>query len=72
MIRVRLTALELAVQGGYSIDSANDVNMGTAAPLPLAIEPPLQYPVDMAAVMLYKEIAPILTQVAQRALEWQE
>jgi len=30
MIRARLTALELAVQGGYSIDTDNDVNMRTA------------------------------------------
>jgi len=72
MIRARLTALELAVQGGYSIDSDNDVNMRTAPPLPLAIEPPPQYAAEMAAVMLHKEMAPILTQVAQTALESQE
>ena len=30
MIRVRLTALELAVQGGYTMASDNDVNMGTS------------------------------------------
>jgi len=41
MIRARLTALELALQEGYSIDSDNDVNMRTAPPLPLAIELPL-------------------------------
>jgi len=72
MIRARLTALELAVQEGYSIDSDNDVNMCTAPPLPLAIEPPPQYSAVMAAVMLHKEMAPILTQVAQTALESQE
>jgi len=72
MIRALLTALELAVQGGYSIDSDNDVNMRTAPPLPLAIEPPPQYAAEMAAVMLHKEMAPILTQVAQTALESQE
>jgi len=72
MIRARLTALELAVQGGYSIDSDNDVNMRTAPPLPLAIEPPPQYAAEMAAVMLHKEMAPILTQVAQTALNSQE
>jgi len=42
MIRARLTALELAFQGGYSIDSDNEVNMRTAPPPPLAIEPPPQ------------------------------
>jgi len=72
MIRARLTALELAVQGGYSIDSDNDVNMRTAPPLPLAIEPPPQYAAEMAAVMLHKKMAPILTQVAQTALELQD
>ena len=72
MIRARLTALELAVQGGYSIDSDNDVNMRTAPPLPLAIEPPPQYAAEMGAVMLHKEITPILTQVAQTALELQD
>jgi len=72
MIRARLTALELAVQGGYSIDSDNDGNMRTVPPLPLAIEPPPQYAVEMAAVMLHKEMASILTQVAQTALESQE
>ena len=73
MIRPRLTALELAVQGGYSIDSDNDVNMRTAPPLPLAIEPPPpQYTPEMPAVILYKEMAPTLTQVAQTALESQE
>jgi len=72
MIRARLTALELAVQGGYSIDSDNDVNMRTAPPLPLPIEPPPQYAAEMAAVMLHKEMAPISTQVPQTALELQE
>jgi len=72
MIRARLKALELAVQGGYSTDSDNDVNMRSAPPLPLAIEPPPQYAAEMAAVMLHKEMAPILTQVAQTALESQE
>ena len=72
MIRARLTALELAVQGGYSIDSDNDVNMHIAPPLPLAIQPPPQYAAEMAAVMLDKEMAPILTQVPQTALESQE
>ena len=72
MIRARLTALELAVQGGYSIDSDNDVNMRTAPPLPLAIQPPSQYAAEMAAVILHKEMAPILTQVALTALESQE
>ena len=68
-IRARLTALELAVQGGYSINSDNDVNMRTAPPLPLTIETPPQYAPKMAAVMLHKEMAPILTQVTQTALE---
>jgi len=72
MIRARLTALELAVQGGYSIDSDNNVNMRTASQLPLGIEPPPQYAAEMAAVMLHKEMVPILTQVAQMALESQE
>jgi len=72
MIRARLTALQLAVQGGYSIDSDKDVNMRTAPLLPLAIEPPPQYAAEMVAVMLHKEMAPILTQVAQTALESQE
>jgi len=72
MIRARLTALKFAVQGGYSIDSDNDVNMRTASPLPLAIEPPPQFAAEMAAVILHKEMAPILTQVAQTALESQE
>jgi len=72
MIRARLTALELAVQGGYSIDSDKDVNMGTAPPLHHAIEPPAQYAAEMAPVMLHKEIAPILTQVTQTALASQE
>jgi len=72
MIRAPLTALELAVQGGYLIDSDNDVNIRTAPPLPLAIEPPPQYAAEMVAVMLHKEMAPILTQVAQTALESQE
>jgi len=72
MIRAGLTALELAVQGGYSIDSDNDVNLRTAPPLPLAIEPPPQYAAEMAAVMLHKERAPFLTQVAQTALESQQ
>jgi len=72
MIRARLTALELTVQGGYSIDSDNEINMRTAPPRPLTIEPPPQYADEMAAVMLLKEMAPILTQVAQTALEWQE
>jgi len=72
MIRACLTALELAVQGGYTIDSDNDVNMRTAPPLPLAIEPPPQYVAEMAAVMLHKEMAPIWTQVNQTALESQE
>jgi len=39
MIRACLIALAFAVQGGYSIDSENNVNMRTAPPLPLAIEP---------------------------------
>jgi len=72
MIRARLTALELAVQGGFSIHFDNDVNMRTAPPLPLAIEPPPQYAAAMAAVMLHKEMALILTQVAQTALNSQE
>jgi len=72
MIRARLTALELAVQGGYSIDSDNDVSMRTAPLLPLTIEPPPQYAAEMAAVMLHKEMAPILSQVPQTALESQE
>jgi len=72
MIRARLTALELAVQGGYSIDSNNDVNMRTTPSLPLAIEPPLPYAAERVPVMLNKEIAPILTQVAQTALESEE
>jgi len=72
MIRARLTGLELAVLGGYSIDCDNNVNMRTAPPLPLAIEPPPQYLAEMAAGMLDKEMAPILTQVAQTALESQE
>jgi len=72
MIRAHLTALELAVQGGYSIDSDNDVNMRTTPPLLLAIQPPPQYTAEMAAVMLHKAMAPILTQVAQTALESQE
>ena len=72
IIRARLTAWELAVQGGYSIDSDNDVNMRTAPPLPLAIEPPPQYAAEMAAAMLHQEMAPILTQVAQTALKSQE
>jgi len=72
MIRGRLTALELAVEGGYATDSNNDVNMHTAPPLPLAIEPPPQYAAEMAAEMLYKEMAPILNQVAQTALESQD
>jgi len=72
MIRARLTALEFAVLGGYSIDPDNDINMRTAPPLPLPIEPPLQYAAEMPAVMLHKEMAPILTQVAQTALESQE
>ena len=72
MIRALLTALELAVQGGYSIDSDNDVNMRTVPPLPLAIGPPSQYAAEMASVTLHKEMAPILTQVAQTALESQE
>jgi len=72
MIRARLTALELAVQGGYSIDSNNDVNMCTAPPLPLAIVASPQYTAEMAAVMGHKEMAPILSQVAQTALESQE
>jgi len=71
-IRARLTALKLAVQGGYSIDSDNDVIMCTEPPLPLAIEPPPHYAAEMVAVMLHKEIAPILTQVPQTALELQE
>jgi len=72
MIRARVTAFELAAQGGYSIDSDNYVNIRTAPPLPLAIEPPPQYAAEMAAVMLHKEMAPIMTQVAQTALESQE
>jgi len=72
MIRARLTGLELAVQGEYSIDSHNNVNMCTAPQLPLAIEPPPHYAAEMAAVILNKEMAPILTHVAQMALESQE
>jgi len=72
IIRARLTAVEWAVQRGYSIDSDNDVNIRTAPPLPLAIEPPPQYPAEMAAVMLHKEMVPILTQVAQTALKSEE
>jgi len=59
MIRARLTALELALQRVYSIDSDNEVNMRTAPPLPLAIEPLPQYAAEMVAVMLHKEIAAI-------------
>jgi len=70
-LRARLTALELAVQRGYSIDSGNEVNMPTSPSLPLAIEPPPQYAAEMAAVRLYKEMAPILTPVAPTALESQ-
>jgi len=51
--------LELAVQGGCYIDSDNEVNMRTAPPLPLAMEPPPHYGAEMAAVMLYKELGPI-------------
>jgi len=72
MIRAHLTALALAVQGAYSIDSENDANMTTAPPLRLAIEPPPHYAAEMAATMLYKKMAVILTQVAQTALESQE
>jgi len=54
MIRARLTALELAVRGGYWIDSDNHVNICTAPPLPLTIEPSPQYAAEMAAVMLHK------------------
>ena len=72
MIRACLTALELAVQGGYSIDSNNDVNMRTAPLLPLAIEPPPQYAAEMSAFMLHNEMALILTQVAQTAFKLQE
>ena len=72
MIRARLTALEVAVRGGYSIDPDNDANMRIAPPLPLAIEPPSQYAAEMAAVMLHQEMAPILTQVTQMALELKE
>jgi len=43
--------------------------MRTASPLPLAIEPSPQYPAEIAVVILHKEMAPILTQVAQPALE---
>jgi len=46
--------------------------MRTALSLPLAIESPPQYAAEMAALMLYKQIAPILTQVEQTALESQE
>jgi len=72
MIRARLTALELAGQGGYSIDSDNDMNMRTAPLLPMAIEPAPQNAAEMAALMLHKQMAPILTQVANMALESQE
>jgi len=72
MIRARLTALELALQGWYSIDSDNDVNMRTAPVLPLPLEPPPQYAAEMAAVRLHKEMVPILTQIAQAALESQD
>jgi len=54
------------------MDSDNDVTMRTAPPLPLAIEPPPQYAAEMAAGMLHKEMAPILTQVAHTTLESQE
>jgi len=64
MIRSCLTALELAVLEVYAIVSDNNINMCTAPPLPLAMEPPPQYPAEIAAVMLHKEIALILTQVA--------
>jgi len=72
MVTAHLTALGLAVQKGYSIDSDNDVNMRTAPPLPLAIEPPPQYAAEMAAVMWHKEMVSFLTQVAQTAFESQE
>jgi len=72
MIRARVTAFEFAIQGGYSIDSDNNVNMLSAPLLPLAIVPPPQYAAEMAPVMLHKEMAPILTQVTQVALESQE
>jgi len=72
MISTRLTALGLTIQGGYSIDSDNNVNMHTAPPLPLAIEPPPQYAAEMAAIMLHKEMAPVLPQVSPTALESQE
>jgi len=72
MIQACLTASELAIQAGYSIDSDNDFNLCTAPHVPLAIEPSPQYTAEMAAVMLYKEMAPIVTQVAQTALESQE
>jgi len=72
MIRVRLTAWELAIQGGYSIDFDNYINMRTAPPLPVAIEPPPQYAAEILAIMLHQEMALILTQVAQTALESHE
>jgi len=72
MITANLTALELAVQAVYSMDSNNHGNMCTAPLLPLAIEPPVQYTAEMAAVMLPKEMAPTLTQVAQMVLQLQE
>jgi hypothetical protein len=71
MIRARLSALELAAQQGYSIDSENDVVMRAAPALPLAIEPPPQYAAEMAAVMLHEEMRPFLTQVAQHSMEQQ-
>jgi len=72
MIRACLPAFELAFHGGYSIDSDNDVNIRTVPPLCLATEPPPQYTAEMAAIMLYKEMEPYLTQVAKRALKLQE
>jgi len=46
--------------------------MRTAPPLPIEIEPAPQYAAEIGAVLLYKEMAPILTQVAQTALELPE
>jgi len=46
--------------------------MGTAPPLPLAIEHNPHYVANMAAVMFHKEMPSTLTQVAQRAFKSQE
>jgi len=69
MIRAHLTALELAIQEVDSIDSNKDMNIHIPPRLPLAIEPPPQYAAEMAAIILHKEMAPILTKVAQTTSE---